>query len=207
MVVPMPTATPVTAATSGRSQRASVCRKPMIELPSPPPLVAAFMKSPRSLPAENAPGTPQIIRQRIGDDPPALVIASDIASYIAKVSAFFFSGRFIRIVRIGPWSVTMTCSVMLPSSRATQRCLGHGVRTFCDRRLQPARLHGDVLGEKARQRDTAVAVAAAAFGERILRQHAATRGGGEQPQIGRRAGERRVRRLVELAQQPRGRAG
>src|ERR1044071_4940246 len=80
----------------------------MIELPSPWPPVAAFMKSPRSLPAENAPGTPQITRQRIGDDPPALVIASDIASYIAKVSAFFLSGRFIRMVRIGPSSVTMT---------------------------------------------------------------------------------------------------
>src|SRR5262249_21137469 len=64
--------------------------------------------------AEKAPGTPQITRQRIGEDPPALVIASDMASYIAKVSAFFLSGRFIRMVRIGPSSVTMTSVVMVP---------------------------------------------------------------------------------------------
>src|SRR5947209_6607396 len=70
------------------------------------------MKSPRSLPAENAPGTPAIRTQRIGDAPPAVSIASPIASYIAEVSAFFLSGRFIRMVRIGPSSVTITLSVM-----------------------------------------------------------------------------------------------
>ena len=36
----------------------------------------------------------------------ALSIASAIASYIANVSAFFFSGRFIRMVRIAPSSVS-----------------------------------------------------------------------------------------------------
>src|SRR5437868_14476723 len=70
------------------------------------------MKSPRSFPAENVPGTPAISTQRIGDDPLADSIASAIASYIAEVSAFFFSGRFMRIVRTGPSSVTMTCSIM-----------------------------------------------------------------------------------------------
>src|ERR1043165_4247463 len=203
MVVPMPTATPVTAATSGRSQRASVCRKLMIELPSPAPPVAAFMKSPRSLPAENAPGAPQITRQRIGDAPPALVIASAIASYIAKVSAFFFSGRFIRMVRIGPSSVTMTCAVMLPSRRAAQRGIRDRLRTLGDRGLQPAGLHGDVLGEEARQRDTAVAVTipAAALRQPILGEHAAARRGGESAQIRCRARERRIGRFVERAKE------
>ena len=76
------------------------------------------MKSPRSLPAENAPGTPAISTQRIGDDPLAVSIASAIASYMTDVSAFFFSGRFMRIVRTGPSSVTMTWSVIefLPNS-------------------------------------------------------------------------------------------
>ena len=108
------------------------------------------------MPAENAPGAPQIRTQRIGDEPSAVSIASAIASYIAEVSAFFFSGRFIRMVRIGPSSLTMTCSVMLPSSRAAQRRVGNGLRAFGDRGLQPAGLHGDVLGKEARQRDAAV---------------------------------------------------
>src|SRR3954470_8623234 len=200
----MPTATPVTAMTSGRSQRASVCRKLMIELPSLAPPVAAFMNSPRSLPAENAPGTPQMTRQRIGEDPPALVIASDIASYIAKVSAFFFSARFIRIVRIGPSSVTMTCSVMRPSSRAAQRRVGYRLRAFSDRGLKSAGLHRDVLGEEARERDTATAIEpTSAVRKRVLGEHAATGGRREQPQVWRRTRKRRVGRFVELATQPR----
>jgi hypothetical protein len=36
----------------------------------------------------------------------ALSRASAIAAYIDAVSAFFLSGRFIRTVRIGPWSAT-----------------------------------------------------------------------------------------------------
>ena len=48
----------------------------------------------------------------------ALSSASAIASYIAAVSAFFLSGRFIRTVRTGPASVTVMCSLM-PISAAS----------------------------------------------------------------------------------------
>jgi hypothetical protein len=52
-----------------------------------------------------------------------------MASYIAEVSAFFFSGRFMRIKRTGPSSVTMTWSVMkfpqysavIPAERSESR--------------------------------------------------------------------------------------
>src|SRR5262245_19160225 len=109
------------------------------------------MKSPRSLPAENAPGTPMIRTQRIGADPPAVSIASAIASYIADVSAFFLSGRFIRIVRIAPSSLTITWSVMgspfvaAGFTGSSERRIGNGIRALGDRRLQPTRLHGNIL--------------------------------------------------------------
>src|ERR1041384_6305114 len=115
------------------------------------------MKSCRSLPAEKAPGARRIRMLPTGDDPPAVSIASAIASYITEVSAFFFSGRFIRIVRIAPSSVTMTCSVMQCSSGRRVRQCGGGNRLCAlgDGGLQPARLHGDVLGKEARERDAA----------------------------------------------------
>jgi hypothetical protein len=59
------------------------------------------MKSCRSLPAEKRPAAPAISTQRIGEAPLAVSIASAIASYITEVSAFFFSGRFMRMVRTG----------------------------------------------------------------------------------------------------------
>ena len=63
-----------------------------------------------SLPAQNAVGAPAISRQRSAGFFPALSMPAAMASYIAMVSAFFFSGRFIRTVRTGPSSVTMTRS-------------------------------------------------------------------------------------------------
>ena len=44
----------------------------------------------------------------------ALSSAAVIASYMASVSAFFLSGRFIRMVRIPSASVTITCSFIKP---------------------------------------------------------------------------------------------
>jgi hypothetical protein len=64
------------------------------------------------LPAENAPGTPAISTQRTAALAFALSSAAVIASYMARVSAFFLSGRFIWMVRTPPASVTITCSVM-----------------------------------------------------------------------------------------------
>ena len=52
-----------------------------------------------SLPAQKAPGAPAIITQRMASDVSASRSACVIAAYIAAVSAFFFSGRFIRTVR------------------------------------------------------------------------------------------------------------
>ena len=71
--------------------------------------------------------------RRIADEgAAALSMPPAIASYIAMVSAFFFSGRFIRTVRTGPSSVTMTRSVMasptyplVPAKAGTQHKMRH----------------------------------------------------------------------------------
>src|SRR5262249_1999885 len=78
----------------------------------PPELSAALRKSARSLPAENAPGTPAISTQRTESSAFAPSSAAVTASYMASVSAFFLSGRFIRMVRMPSASVTITCSVI-----------------------------------------------------------------------------------------------
>ena len=65
-----------------------------------------------SLPAQKAVGAPAISRQRSAGFCGALSMPAAMASYIGKVSAFFFSGRFIRTVRTGPSSLMMTRSVI-----------------------------------------------------------------------------------------------
>ena len=65
MVVPTPTARPCTAATSGRSERASAWRKWITGVPDLRRTLAACANSARSLPAENAPGAPAITTQRM----------------------------------------------------------------------------------------------------------------------------------------------
>ena len=67
-----------------------------------PPLLAIATKSLRSLPAQKTSGAPASIRHLTPSALPAFSIAAAIASYMASVSAFFFSGRFIRILRTGP---------------------------------------------------------------------------------------------------------
>src|SRR6185312_1799203 len=106
MVVPTPTARPATAATSGFSDRLRACRKRRIGAPSAPVLVIST-KSPMSLPAEKPDACPAISRQLRSSRAAALSIAAAMASYIASVSAFFLSGRFMRMVRIAPSSETM----------------------------------------------------------------------------------------------------
>ena len=112
MVVPTPTATPLTAATIGLLQRTSAGKKRRAGRLRPPVLSAALRKSARSLPAENAPGTPAISTQRTRSSVFAPSSAAVIASYMASVSAFFLSGRFIRMVRMPSASVVITCSVI-----------------------------------------------------------------------------------------------
>src|ERR1700691_1364855 len=111
MVVPMPIATPPTAATSGFWLDAKALRKSIATVVQLPP-VAACMKSAMSLPAQKAPGAPAIITQRMASDAWASSSASAIAPYMASVRAFFFSGRFILMVRTPPSSVTRICSVI-----------------------------------------------------------------------------------------------
>ena len=65
-----------------------------------------------SLPAQKTVGAPAISRQRSAGFCGALSMPPAMASYIGKVSAFFFSGRFIRTVRTGPSSLMMTRSVI-----------------------------------------------------------------------------------------------
>src|SRR5262249_3190057 len=67
-----------------------------------PPLLAIAIKSLRSLPAQKTSGAPAITRHFTLSDLFASSIAAAMASYMASVRAFFFSGRFIRILRTGP---------------------------------------------------------------------------------------------------------
>src|SRR5262249_50039344 len=114
MVVPTPTAAPPTDATRGFSHRASACKNRTIGAPSAPPLAIAT-KSLRSLPAQKTSGEPASSRHRTLAAVPASSIAAAIVSYMASVSAFFFSGRLIRILRTGP-SLLMTMSgIVVPN--------------------------------------------------------------------------------------------
>ena len=99
--MPTPTAAPLTAATNGFSQRARACRNRTIGVASPPDL-AIVTKSLRSLPAQKTSGEPAMIRHFTLSDLPASSMVEAIVSYIASVSAFFLSGRFMRILRTGP---------------------------------------------------------------------------------------------------------
>jgi hypothetical protein len=78
------------------------------------------MKSLMSFPAQNDPGPPAIKRQRTASLVPDSSTAAAMASYISSVKAFFFAGRFMRSVRIGPSSETIK-SLMTPPVFATIR--------------------------------------------------------------------------------------
>jgi hypothetical protein len=107
MVVPMPTASPPTAATSGFLVCASACRNATVFGRSPP-LCADSRNSPISAPAENTPAVPVSTTQRIAALSSASCKACVIAAYIGDVSAFFFSGRLKRMTRTAPWSAITT---------------------------------------------------------------------------------------------------
>src|SRR5262245_43534243 len=139
IVVPTPTATPLTAATIGLLQRTSVGRKSSAGRLRPPELSAALRKSARSLPAENAPGTPAISTQRTESSAFAPSSAAVIASYMASVSAFFLSGRFIRMVRMPSTSVTITCSVVKALEPRLSKCAEAGYGFADDQRVHIAR--------------------------------------------------------------------
>src|SRR5664279_2250934 len=169
MVVPTPTALPCTAATSGFSQRASAWRKRMIGAPSPALSPVILTKSPISLPAQNTVGAPAIRMQRSAVFFTALSVASVMASYIAKVSAFFLSGRFIRTVRTGPSSLTRTRSLIESRLRAVDTFGPFGDATF-----EAGCLHRDVFGKKTRQGSARRAIAVAQTSQCLVRQHGKT---------------------------------
>src|SRR6516165_5068729 len=73
-----------------------------------------FLKMAMSLPAQKAPGPPANITQRTESRSSDSRKARVISTYIGCVSAFFFSGRFIRIIRTPSSSVTRTSSGMAP---------------------------------------------------------------------------------------------
>src|SRR5580692_195395 len=112
MVTPTPTARPLTAATIGVRALASAGRNGLAssgfgaeaELPT-------AAKSARSFPAVNISPWALIRMQRILRSPSAAVISSASVLYMARVSAFFFSGRLsVRIKSFSDFS-TRTCSV------------------------------------------------------------------------------------------------
>src|SRR5262249_49617234 len=149
-----------------------------------------------------------------------------MVSYIAAVSAFFLSGRFIRTVRRGPSSLTMTRSAMcspilahilfgkpaatFPGYALVRQCLAggvDGVAAVDDRGREAVGGSREVGREKPRdayalRRSAAIAAGPALRGERVLRQHAASGGDAEQPQVRGRAGQRLLGRLVEVREQP-----
>src|SRR5262245_30090989 len=123
MVAPTPTAAPLTAATRGFSHRARVWRNLMIGSARPPALAIAT-KSLRSLPAQKTSGAPAITTHLTVSALFASSIAAAIASYMARVSAFFFSGRFIRIFRTGPSLLMKISGIDVPKCRTNESEIG-----------------------------------------------------------------------------------
>ena len=123
-----------------------------------------------------------------------------MASHIAMVSAFFFSGRFIRTVRTRP-PICHNDEFGHCSANAA----GAGGRFWRPGRRRGTRIpeacNRDLPGKEARQRRARGAVAAfPQRGERLVGEHATAGEGAEHPQIGRGAGERPIGAF--LRQQP-----
>ena len=78
----------------------------------------------------------------------------------------------------------------------------HGLRRIGHGLLQRGRLHRNVLGEEARQRDIALAIAFVAGGQCLACEIASAERRAEQAKIGRCTGKRIVRRGGEAFEQP-----
>ncbi len=125
----MPTAMPPTAATSGFSiarQRMEKADGDRFE-----PAFGALLKI-----ADIAAGAKRARRAGEHDAAdrgiglPASLKRAVIAAYIGCVSAFFFSGRFIRMMRTPPSSVTRTGSDTLASLRSAAGASRHYYRVI-----------------------------------------------------------------------------
>ena len=113
MVVPMPTAAPATAATTGLLQPSSArmnwnTGRSSVMAPSP----TLFRKSSRSLPAVKISGLPVMRMARTLVSLSASRRASAMAVYMAPVMAFLRSGRLNSMVRM-PLAVVVWMSIQV----------------------------------------------------------------------------------------------
>ena len=110
MVVPMPTAGPHTAATSGFGKVAMPRRKR--NTGDSVPCGGRFRKSPMSLPALNTVSWPCSTATWMSGSRSALSSASAIAPYIAAVIEFLRSSRF-KVMVITPRSAWVRISLLM----------------------------------------------------------------------------------------------
>ncbi len=111
IVVPIPTATPCTAATIGLSKPFSAANKRICGLsPGPGGFLA---KSSRSLPAVNESPAPWRSRTRVPSSFAAVSRTSARATYMAEVIAFFFAGRLNCTLRTLPDRSVMISFIVL----------------------------------------------------------------------------------------------
>ena len=115
MVVPMPTAGPHTAATSGLGNTARVWRKRKTGRERPAS-AGVFWKSPRSLPALNTRSLPWTTTTRTSLLSTAASSASASAVYISFVSAFFLSSRLMVMVSTPASTAVRTSLIFTPES-------------------------------------------------------------------------------------------
>src|SRR5690606_29222029 len=144
------------------------------------------MKSARSLPDENAPGTPRIRWTRTCGSSSAPVSAAAIAAYMSRVMAFFLSGRFMRMICTAPRRSISICWLIAISS-GRQRGVGRhqAFSAVDDPPLQRRSFVDQVFGKETRQRHAGLVLAC----QRAAHEVSAACGKREQPQIWRRAGK------------------
>ena len=111
MVVPMPTAKPLTAATMGLAA-VLIISKNCWAGRGPPPAWVRLAKSVRSLPLVKESAVPVSRMTRMVSSVAAVCKACAISPYIAWVRAFFLPGRFIWMVRT-PSRVVVRMSVVI----------------------------------------------------------------------------------------------
>ena len=111
MVVPMPTAKPLTAATMGLAAVLIVSKNCWAGR-GPPPAWVRLAKSVRSLPLVKESAVPVSRMTRMVSSLAAVCKACAISAYITWVRAFFLLGRFIWMVRT-PSRVVVRMSVVI----------------------------------------------------------------------------------------------
>src|SRR5882724_2661169 len=133
MVVPTPTATPLTAAMRGFGKWTNALKNRRTGLSSE--TGGAAMKSWMSLPAVNAVPAPVTTKARILGDTAASASRSASTAYMASVRAFFFAGRLSTTVRTRPSCSSLTSISMAhaPTSRAERHGLSYdGAMSLAD---------------------------------------------------------------------------